>query len=498
VAGQDVRFVDKSFTMGGKPIWRAVWTSTDGHTRARGYAANYTGPRETTVNFSGPGTFEVTLTVYDHGGHTDTKTKSITVRPAPAAAISLTQDGPSVSVQADARSPYGAIASYSWSWGDGTPNGTTASATHRYAAAGNYTLRLVVLDALGNPGRAQATVSLSDAAPEALIHLVDAVPLAGAPLLFRDASRVSAFSGAASQAWSVDGADAGTGGDLAHVFDAPGWHNVTLRVTDGAGRTGETTLAVRVLAAPVAAFTALLEERALAVDASNSADPDGGALSFSWDWGDSSPPGSGATARHEYAASGVYLVNLTVSDPDGLVAFSVQDVQVVGAGVTAAFDASPAIAKVGQTVRFVDASVDPDGPVTAWAWEFGDGATGSGVSAQHAYAQGGRYLVNLTVTGAKGDLARVSRTIVVEAPPASTPTRPAPGTTLTPATPGASTGVDPSTGVPPTQDAPVETAGGITPTPSSPAGGGKGAPGPGLLATLLALGMALVLLARRR
>jgi PKD repeat protein len=29
---------------------------------------------------------------------------------------------------------------YNWSWGDGTPNSTTANATHTYATGGTYTV----------------------------------------------------------------------------------------------------------------------------------------------------------------------------------------------------------------------------------------------------------------------------------------------------------------------------------------------------------------------
>ena len=43
------------------------------------------------------------------------------------------------------------------------------------------------------------------------------------------------------------------------------------------------------------------------------------------------------------------------------------------------------------------ASTDPDGAVTNFAWDFGDGATGTGPTASHAYAKPGTYLAKLTV-----------------------------------------------------------------------------------------------------
>jgi 6-phosphogluconolactonase (cycloisomerase 2 family) len=53
----------------------------------------------------------------------------------------------------------------------------------------------------------------------------------------------------------------------------------------------------------------------------------------------------------------------------------------------------------GQSASFdASASSDPDGSVAQYAWDFGDGDTGSGVSPQHTYAAPGTYTVKLRVT----------------------------------------------------------------------------------------------------
>jgi len=55
-------------------------------------------------------------------------------------------------------------------------------------------------------------------------------------------------------------------------------------------------------------------------------------------------------------------------------------------------------------------STDPDGSIVSYAWDFGDGATGSGEVVEHVYEDDGSYDVSLTVTDDKGyaDTAAIS------------------------------------------------------------------------------------------
>jgi DNA/RNA endonuclease G (NUC1) len=60
------------------------------------------------------------------------------------------------------------------------------------------------------------------------------------------------------------------------------------------------------------------------------------------------------------------------------------------------------------------ASVDPNGSIASFAWNFGDGSSASGESATHVYAQDGVYLVTVTVTDTDGLTSTASLSVTVD------------------------------------------------------------------------------------
>ncbi|NDP41169.1 MAG: PKD domain-containing protein [Aromatoleum sp.] len=82
--------------------------------------------------------------------------------------------------------------------------------------------------------------------------------------------------------------------------------------------------------------------------------------------------------------------------------WDVWSLQLTRAGNTAplaSFFISPGTGTPATTFQFDgSASRDPDGSIVSYAWNFGDGATASGVTTTHRYAAIGSYTVRLTVT----------------------------------------------------------------------------------------------------
>ena len=80
----------------------------------------------------------------------------------------------------------------------------------------------------------------------------------------------------------------------------------------------------------------------------------------------------------------------------------------------ALFMYSPSSPGIGEWIQFDGSpSSDPDGTITSYSWNFGDGSTGSGSSAWHRFMTPGSYIVTLIVTDNDGASDSVSQTIQI-------------------------------------------------------------------------------------
>jgi len=166
---------------------------------------------------------------------------------------------------------------------------------------------------------------------------------------------------------------------------------------------------------PAAAFVPVCSESdtTCTFDASDSSDADGTIASYAWDFGDDRT-GEGAKPSHTYDQPGQYVVRLTVTDNDGRTATVTEK---VSAGVEPPVGESPSAQfSVSCWYEVCDfnagQSTDADGDIADYAWEFGDGRTGTGVTIEHTYpASRMDYTAELTVTDKGGNAGTVSKQV---------------------------------------------------------------------------------------
>jgi PKD repeat protein len=455
-------------------------TDTDGH--VAGYAWSFgDGATATGVApqhaYTAEGSYAVTLTVTDEDGGSARVTRSVTVTAPPPnaepnAAFTARVRDLRVSVDgAGSTDTDGSVVAYAWDFGDGA-TATGVSASHTYTAAGTYRVRLTVTDDDGAsraleqsvtvtaPAEALAADGFSRTSPTGL-----GAADVGGQWSVSSAARTSATGGAGhlqlpgaseTTAAFLDGVSAKdvsvqvalsvptapTGGGVytsvvgRHVGSTD--YRVVVRITP-AGQVHLTP--VRVVAGAqkdlrsviVPGLTYTPGTRLLVrVDISGS-----DAVNLrakAWNASGAEPAAwqvEGLDTAGALPAGGVGLSVYLSGSATTAVRMDVDDLWVGPAGSAPPAPSEPApnaapvaafTSAVSDLTAAFDAagSTDADGSVASYAWAFGDGATGTGMSPSHTYAAAGTYRVRLTVTDDDGAVHMVERDVTVTAPPVAT------------------------------------------------------------------------------
>jgi PKD repeat protein len=227
-----------------------------------------------------------------------------------------------------------------------------------------------------------------------------------------DASNSSDLGGnIVSYEWDFGDQTTGSGVNSTHAYSSEGIYIVTLTLTDNDEIADIATKIITVMPKPLppeASFTFSPASpevgQTVTFDASNSSDSDGTILNYSWSFGDGEIENQtgGVTTIHSYTSDGSYNVTLTVTDDDLLTNTTTKPITVSPPpkeAPEASFTYSLLDPEANETITFdASGSSDPDGTISNYFWDFGDGTTGAGITATHSYTLDGTYTVTLTVT----------------------------------------------------------------------------------------------------
>ena len=172
---------------------------------------------------------------------------------------------------------------------------------------------------------------------------------------------------------------------------------------------------------------------AVTFSSSGSSDPEGTALSYSWNFGDGSTS-TVANPSHSYTSAGSYVVRLTVSDGTNSSLSGAINVTVtapVNLAPIAAVNASPKVGVMPLLVTFTSAGTsDPEGSTLTYSWTFGDGGTSTAANPTHTYSTASNFTAKLTVSD--GTNSTTSSNLVINVSAVATNYPPSPVANATP------------------------------------------------------------------
>ena len=409
-------------------ILRHHWDLGDGR-KARGRKIRHT--------FNKPGIYTVNLRVEDNSGslcHFATDQCIVFVNSSPIVDIGKDRiasvNEPVSFSGAESRDTDGKIISYHWNLGDGTKN-SGINISHAFQKPGIYRVRLSATDDSNAKNKTAA---------DTLNVVVNDPPIARAGR-DRKASVGETIIFTASKSMDKDGKlieflwDFGDGTQqkttakaktVKHSYSDPGEYILRLIVKDDSGSstdTGQDTAIVVINHPPVAAAgpDQYVKSREVKFDAFSSHDPDGEIIKYLWNFGDGKKE-KGVSALHSFRNPGRYTVRLTVIDDSKTSTSQASDETMVTVNHLPIADAGRNhVGMPGQLFVFDgSASVDPDGKITKYVWDFGDGTIKNGTKVSHSYSNPGKYNVLLTVYdnfAKEADLGFDEAVVAINRPP---------------------------------------------------------------------------------
>ncbi|MEA3334432.1 MAG: PKD domain-containing protein, partial [Chloroflexota bacterium] len=442
-SGQLVTYISRS-TPGSSPIVSYQW---DLATPAQSYGENNA---SVATVYSTPGWYDVSLTVTDANGLSNTTTRWIIILPPPSSEIPPTAiiEGPTYAYVGEtvtfvSRSQPGSspIAIYQWdlSGQASTHAQSSSSASVVYSNPGSYSVRLTVTDTngLSNSTSHQIVIYPQDAPPNAVIE-GPTQAYVGDQVTFVSRSQPGS-SPIVSYQWGLSTrsvAPYSTGySSLTTVFNRPGTYTVSLKVTDANGYSDTDTHQITISQRPPQyPPTARIEGPSQAfvnqqvTFVSRSTPGSSPIVSYAWDLGTRSASAASTadvSVTTSFSQPGTYTIRLSVTDANGLSDDDTHQITIAQqAQPPTALIEGPTQAYVGEPVTFTSRSTPGSSPIVSYHWDLTGRSSSyaqSNVSVTTSYSQPGTYTVSLTVTDANGLRDTDTHQITISQRPQQTP-----------------------------------------------------------------------------
>ena len=396
--------------------------------------------------FNKAGTFDVSLTVTDNKGLTDSTPDIVRItvgaaNRAPNGNInspsgSRTIDvGSSIFFDGSGSDSDGDSVVYLWNFGSsGVANSTKKTpGSLVFNKAGVYPVTLTVTDSKGladpTPASINITVnSVADSAPNGTIQSPGGATVdvfKGKSLTFNAIATDPDGDTNLNYFWNFGDYRSGlVGQNVTVTFDTVATVTVKLNVRDSSGKLDPTpdTITVRVLnqsinAEPNGTITSPVSNRNISVGesinfTSSASDPEGDPLVYLWDFGASEIARS--TSRNPgnkvFSKAGTFDVSLTVTDDKGLSDSTPDTVRITVAASNTAPNGqidtpTNRDISVGDSLFFSGTGTDADGDSVVYLWDFGTSGVAKSTKEDPGaiiFNQAGSFQVTLTVTDENG------------------------------------------------------------------------------------------------
>jgi PKD repeat protein len=309
------------------------------------------------------------------------------------------------------------IVAWDWDFGDGNTS-TVQNPVHVYVPGSPYIVTLTVTaDSSGVTCTDLATNVITVPGLPTVYFTWDPEPtcLGGATSFF-------GTSGNPIVTWDWDFGDGqfSTIQNPIHLYALPGSYTVTLMVNDVNGCSDTAIHQVNVAAIPDVDFTFSPDPTCLnSITNFYGTSTSTVITSWTWDFGDG---GIAYTqdAIHTYLSPGTYTASLVIEDTSGCTNSISYPVTVNPLPTANFFHDGPTC--LNDSVHFINISTSPNGYITQWVWDFGDGTNltvnfPDDPNVSHMYSNPGTFQVTLSITDSDSCTNSTFRDVIIVANP---------------------------------------------------------------------------------